>query len=252
MAGRRQQARALRPAHARLSLSALATHLAPHLYAHPPPPPPTHTTPSFQHWRKAEEEAAIRSAIGDIAPKRIEAGAAGAATAAASAPALVPASGGGGGGGGGASATSAWNSAGTMEQRHMRDWYFERLRGLLGALPPAGALRCTGEVAGLGDSTADILMARGKTKHVYDLRFSVVVEHAAEAAKTLLHLTFLDVSNDTAGDRQFKVEFLEGCKLAEATQDAVKASLKAGGAAGELVKGVVKAVEDAVAAFMAL
>ena len=137
----------------------------------------------------------------------------------------------------------------------MRDWFFERLRGLLGALPPAGALRCTGEVAGLGDSTADILMARGKTKHVYDLRFSVVVEHAGEgaaAAKTPLHLTFLDVSNDTAGDRQFKVEFLEGCKLAEAAQDAVKGSLKAGGAAAALVAGVVMAVEDAVDAFMAL
>ncbi len=143
----------------------------------------------------------------------------------------------------------------------MGEWLFDRLRGLLAAagaveLPAGGGtLRCTGEVTGLGDSTADILMARGKTKHVYDLRFSVCLEHASAAAvKTVLHLTFLDVSNETAGDRQFKVEFLDGAALSEATREAIKAALhaKGSGAAGELVRGIVKAVEDAVAAFMAL
>jgi hypothetical protein len=154
-----------------------------------------------------------------------------------------------------------------MEQRHMGEWLFDRLRGLLAALPAAalpsggGTLRCTGEVTNVGDSTADILMARGKTKRVYDLRFSVVVEHAAAEAEAsgarataLLHLNFLDVSNDTAGDRRFKVEFVDASKPGAAAQEGIRAALSAQGAdaAGGLARGAVKAVEDAVAAFLLL
>jgi hypothetical protein len=158
-----------------------------------------------------------------------------------------------------------------MEQRHMKEWFFDRLRGLLGAAAAGAeasatlggggggaALRLTGEVTNVGDSTADILMARGKTKRVYDLAFSVVVEHEAAppggGAKCKVHLHFPDVSNDTAGkDRDFKVDFPEAGKP-EGSADAVKAALAADGkgAAGALVMAARKAVEDAVAAFLAL
>ena len=207
----------------------------------------------MQHWRKAEEEAAIRSAIGDIAPKRVVEPVGGSAAAPqAAAPTLVAAA-----ATSSAATTSAWNSAGTMEQKHMGDWLFEKLRALLAGVPAAtlpgdgGSLKCTGGVSNVGDSTADILMARGKTKRVYDLHFSVVLEHSSGSK---VHLNFLDVSNTSEGEqRAFKVE-LQDNSLAAPVQEAIKAALQASGtgAGAELVKGTLKAVEDAVAAFMQL
>ena len=165
-----------------------------------------------------------------------------------------------------ATQSSAWNTAGTMEQRHMGGWVKDRLVALLGeakgvvgevSIPEAGSLRCTTGVEGYGEGcTADILLARGKTKKVYDLKFAIALElfnaSASPPTTQKVLLQFLDVSNDTAGEpRAVKVEF-EGGGASEEAKGAVKRALGSGGEAAHVLDAVRKVVEDAVAGFMDL
>lgn len=143
----------------------------------------------------------------------------------------------------------------------MASWVKDKLTALLGAIemPPlevvgAGTLRCTNEISGWGDdSTADILLARGKTKRVYDLHFSVVLEvglGSSNSTPPKVLLRFLDVSNDTAGaPRALRVEF-EGSGLNEGGKEAIKTALTPEGVASSLLSAVRGAVEETVSAFM--
>jgi hypothetical protein len=149
----------------------------------------------------------------------------------------------------------------------MGDWLRDKISALLAtaalhpgcavAVPGAGTVALGGAVEKWGDSTADVLMARGKIKHVYDAKFSVPLPLAAEAAggkegqRALL--VFTDVSNDTAdAPREVALEFSEG--VGEATRAALKDALRAdgSGAAGAIVKAAREAVEKGVAQFLAL
>ena len=187
--------------------------------------------------------------MGNIAPKRVDEATGASGGGGPSSPTPVPAA-------ASATQTSAWNTAGTMEQRHMASWVKDKLVGLLGGLAPVevagrGTLRFSGEVKGWeeGGSTADILLARGKTKKVYDLHFTVVIDLVASpppSSPQKVLLKFLDVSNDTAGEaRAVKVEFEGG--PTEEMKDAIKSALDA-----SLLAAVRGAVEETISAFLTL
>ncbi len=232
------------------------------------------------HWRKAEDEAAIRAAIGGaeaIAPKRID-------TAA-----LASGGGGVGGVGSGAtdaattapssSSTSAWNAAGTFEQRHMGTWFKDRVSaeikgraGAGGALEPlaldgVGSLAVQPVPVQWGDSTADIILARGKTKHVLDVAFAVdvTVEPAAGAgagaaddkkSKTASKATLFFAADDETDARAVRVLRVEtsGSSLGLAADALLSGALApaGGGAAARIVTGTRDAIQAAVTAFLAL
>jgi hypothetical protein len=110
-----------------------------------------------------------------------------------------PAAGAGGGGGAAAgigtssgklSAASAWNGAATFEERNLTTWARGRLKELLaegrasGALavpvPGVGRAIVTG-IKGWGASSCDIVISRGKARHIYDIRVKFIVRIVPEA-----------------------------------------------------------------------
>ena len=76
---------------------------------------------------------------------------------------------------------SAWNAAGTFEERSFGPWLRGRLKELLLDARRAGRLSvelkpgqwlCARGISGWGGSSADIVIARGKARYVYDLHFA--------------------------------------------------------------------------------
>jgi hypothetical protein len=166
-------------------------------------------------------DSAETAAIGDIRPKAVAVAPAEASPAGAGAgsavsavkgptPIAAPTAGGAGAGAGSgspatpasssssaASSSSAtaseWNKNGTTyESRNFFDTIRSRIKELLGErrragdltvgpIPGIGRLMVTG-VANWGDSSADVIITRGKTKKIYDLSFDVVVQVFPEAA----------------------------------------------------------------------
>ncbi len=88
-----------------------------------------------------------------------------------------------------AAVASEWNKGGTTyEQRTFGDSVRSRIKELMrerraaltvGPLPGVGRLVATG-IAGWGDSSADIIVTRGKVKKIYDIAFKVVVQLVPE------------------------------------------------------------------------
>ena len=228
------------------------------------------------HWRKAEDEAAIRLAIGGaeaIAPKRIIDPAAAAASTtsggggspmvvdSSTAPAAISS------GSSSSSTASAWNTAGTVEQRHMGIWLRDRIatellsRSTTTALAPlslplAGDLITATAPTDWDDSSADIIIARGKKKWVYDCAFNIPITFggaATSASKVVLR--FADVSNTTAGEiREIRFSFsgtlANDDKITQEIREALR--LDGMGAGGRIINGIREAVEVAVEAFLAL
>lgn len=88
------------------------------------------------------------------------------------------------------SSASEWNKSGTTyEARNLGDFVRTRIKELLhearkrgdlsASLPGIGKLVVTG-IAGWGDSSADVIISRGKTKKIYDLAFKVVAQLVPE------------------------------------------------------------------------
>lgn len=94
--------------------------------------------------------------IGDIAPKKID-------------PAEAPAAVSGASGAGGQPVGSAWNYAGTFEERNMTEWAKDKLKELLSGvsfvIPNVGAVMEVAKVTGL-DGDASVTFVRGKKKCV--------------------------------------------------------------------------------------
>lgn len=218
------------------------------------------------HWRPAEEEARIRAAIGNVAPKRVDAPSAAAGAAAAPAPVPAPST--------APSEGSAWNSAGTTETRNRLPWLKTRLSDALregrdapgGRLAPlavsgVGTLRVSSGVGSWGDSSADILLARGNRKAPYDLSFSIHIDvrdggdapatPPADGAdvKPRATLQFLDVNDASEGaPRDVRVTVSAGVVPAERAA-ALKDALRPEGAAGALVAAIRDVVEAVIVEF---
>lgn len=141
-----------------------------------------------------------RALIGDIAPKKI-------ATAADAALDVKQ-------------GNSAWNQAGTWEETSRTPWAKERLPAVLEGLSfdlPTGALagadgafvpgttpavwlQSVGKVTG----DASINRARGKTKHVFDLRVECTWQLPMAAGLATGTLVFPDVSGDAVDDGELE------------------------------------------------
>lgn len=105
----------------------------------------------------------------------------------------------------GAARGSAWNAAGTFEERTFGPWLRGRLKELLLAARLAGRLSvelkpgqwlCARGVSGWGASSADIVIARGKARYVYDLHFAVEFEVLGEEEARALALSPAALSDD--------------------------------------------------------
>jgi len=142
--------------------------------------------------------------IGDIAPKKIE----------------VLAEGGGGGGEG--TAGSAWNYAGTFEERNMTEWATGRLQELLsevrvpipregvGAGVEEGGAFEVKKVTGL-EGDASVTFVRGKKKYLFDFVFTLEWEAGlAGGGKAKGTLKYPDVTpdNDDEYDTLLEVDQL--------------------------------------------
>ena len=87
------------------------------------------------------------------------------------------------------SAASEWNKSGTTyEARSLGDSCKSRLKELLGGIRTKEAVSLPGigtlvpsSVTSWGESMADIVITRGKVKHIYDLSFKVSVQIVPEA-----------------------------------------------------------------------
>jgi tetratricopeptide (TPR) repeat protein len=109
--------------------------------------------------RELDEDA--KKLIGDITPQRLDANAG--STASPNAPRPITKQ---------HSQTSAWNSAGTFEEKDKSEWAKERLKELLLAVTvDAGTISVTKVEKVEGD--ASIISSRGKIRYVYDLSFEV-------------------------------------------------------------------------------
>ncbi|RHY98353.1 hypothetical protein DYB37_008130 [Aphanomyces astaci] len=138
----------------------------------------------YFHREQSEHE---KSLIGDIAPKKIEVE-----------PTL----------GAAPSAThdgSAWNTAGTFEQRDFTTWATDRLKALLGNLEVTArsfAIRGGNVKDVKGD--ASVCVVRGKKRFLFDFEFNIewtVVGKDGYNGKLLCH----DISND--GDYEITVQY---------------------------------------------
>jgi activator of HSP90 ATPase len=130
-----------------------------------------------------EEEKAL---IGDIAPKKVEPSVADAARA---------------------EVGSAWNYAGTWEEKNMTEWSRRRLEELFKDfevnLPSGDAsvrIKSVNSIAG----DAQITMARGKRKHIYDFTIDLQWELEVDEQKALGSIKLIDVNAD--GEYEIDVE----------------------------------------------
>ncbi len=193
------------------------------------------------HYRSKEDAARWKEAVGEIKHDRVEA---------ASAPVAVDA---------GAAAASAWNTAGTLEQKHLGPWVRTRLAQVLSEARRAGQLAAgplvVSDLSGWGDSSADVLIRAGKVRHVYDLSFvislALVAGEGADApvadvtldgaaGGALLQLHFTDVSNTSEGQgRDVRVTYSDSFPEAQRSSPGV---LAAQAALLAEVRGAVEAV----------
>ena len=142
-----------------------------------------------------------RALIGDIAPKKI-------ATAADAALDVK-------------AGCSAWNQSGTWEETSRTPWAKERLPALLEGLSfelPTGALAAGADGAFVPGSApsvwlksvdkvagdASINRARGKTKHIFDLRVECTWQLPMAAGLATGSLVFPDVSGDAVDDGELE------------------------------------------------
>lgn len=87
------------------------------------------------------------------------------------------------------SSASVWNSGGTVEERDATAWVRGRLKELMRArsselccaLPGVGRLEVVG-IEGWGDSSADVLISRGKARFLYDIHCGFTVELVTDEA----------------------------------------------------------------------
>ncbi len=127
--------------------------------------------------------------IGDIAPKLINPAGAGAG----------PSADGGAGAGAGQPTGSAWNYAGTFEERNMTEWAKEKLKELLGGvsfvIPNVGAVV---EVVKVKDVEGDaaVTFVRGKKKYLFDFVFTLDFELELACGKAKGSLKYPDVTPD--------------------------------------------------------
>lgn len=102
------------------------------------------------------------------------------------------------GSGSSTSAASAWNSAGTFEERNLTELSHERLRALLGAikcdLPGGGSVRITRVANVSGDCI--VASARGKAKLICDLSCEVSWEIAQLGSSISGNMTIVDITAD--------------------------------------------------------
>ena len=78
---------------------------------------------------------------------------------------------------------SAWNTANTYEARNMTGWVRSRLKEIIAEargssdlaipVPGVGRVEVTG-ISGWGDSSAEVVISRGKPRYVYDLNFAFI------------------------------------------------------------------------------
>lgn len=130
-----------------------------------------------------EEEKAL---IGDIAPKKVE-------------PAVAETA--------RAEVGSAWNYAGTWEEKNMTQWAKNRLEEVFKDLEvnlPVGdaSVRIKRVSSVVGD--AQITLARGKRKHIYDFTIDLQWELEVDDAKALGTIKLIDVNAD--GEYEIDVE----------------------------------------------
>ena len=142
--------------------------------------------------------------IGDIAPKKIEVPAT--TTEAASAGAAAA--------GEGATTTgSAWNYAGTFEERNMTEWAKGKLQELLSSvrytLPKLGSELEVVKVKDL-EGDASVTFVRGKKKYLFDFVFTLEWEMGLDCGKAKGSLKYPDVTpdNDDEYDTLLEVDQL--------------------------------------------
>jgi hypothetical protein len=176
----------------------------------------TGQTTTYFNRELSEKDKAL---LGDSTPKRIDTGAAGPSPstgpvrldspAAGVAPAASPAAG-----------SSAWNTAGTWEERDVTQWANDRLRALLAALSCRSSANGSDEltissVTSL-EGDASIAMARGKRKNIYD--FTAELEW-----KVTSNGTQLASGTSSVGDITANCEHEIVCR---SSQGAMSSSLK--------------------------
>ena len=118
---------------------------------------------------------------------------------------------------------SAWNSAGTFEEKNWTSWAKERLTHLLVATEASvgGVTLRVVEISAKGDAT--VAVVRGKPRHGFDFELEMKwVSEMAGEADVKGTTTILEASSDTVTDGELAVE--------------VKVDGKGGGAAAAAAK----------------
>jgi len=133
----------------------------------------------YRHFTSQADAGGLKGVAGGLAPKAISSSDAVSPTASSYQVSSTSSS----------SSASEWNKSGTTyEARSLGDFCKSRLKELLAAmrakeavpLPGIGTLVASG-VTNWGESMADIVITRGKVKHIYDLSFKVSVHIVPEA-----------------------------------------------------------------------
>ena len=173
---------------------------------------------------------ADRALIGDIAPKRLDSAA---VAKGAGAPGMV--------------GDSAWNHAGTFEEKDRTVWATQRLAKMLAEVSApvahgfSGSI-CVEKVEGIkGD--ASVVSVKGKRKHIASFEFSVhwtaLIECVDIKSSASGVIFFPDFQSDTLDDIEWEKKGIE-----QVEQSAARKAVDAG------VKGLAAAVQAALRNFM--
>lgn len=154
------------------------------------------TSKGYCYFRN-QLDTETKELIGDIAPKSLDATS---APVVAAAPAAT----------GGAVKSSDWNHAGTWEERDMSNLVKDRLTDLCWAstcehpLPAAdnaaATVRAVVKEVKKIEGEAQVVLTRGKKRHIYDYQLDVKFEASYGKAKYHGHFQFSDVSPGCAFD----------------------------------------------------
>ncbi|CAN0017323.1 unnamed protein product [Phaeothamnion confervicola] len=185
---------------------------------------------------------AEKALLGSTAPKKLDAmdvppsPVAGAGNGAA----------GGAAGNGAAAATSAWNTAGTWEEKDRTRECKERLEQLLGGLKvekPEGTVEVTAVKDISGD--ASITFSRGKKRYLFDFNFDLEWEAEVEAGKAKGKLHLPDVGHDT-GDGNYEIQVSVDASTPRDAMPFVNRYVKAEGAGlrSAVLEGLRQFVDD--------
>ncbi|CAE7536575.1 HOP3 [Symbiodinium microadriaticum] len=182
---------------------------------------------TFFHNELDEQTKAL---IGDIAPKKLDP--AFTSTDAPSASGEVPG--------------SVWNTAGTWEERVHTPWAVARLKQLIEETQVAIDDACYGGsgVARVKSATvtgdAQVTMARGKVKHIYD--FSASVEWEIEMDSLDNDITGSYQVEDISGDREYDFQVSSVVNRQASANAVVNKYIKSGSEANGLQQAIIKAL----------